>query len=130
MGIDALDVPFRLEKQFGLRRVMREWSREWPPLGRLYDGEPDVTAGELAVLVRRMPGRRPAPPVGSPSLESPPVPPVNGPAPLPYESHVGGPWPPPPGFDLGVCRVPADALGVPESDIVPRSRLIRDRGMS
>ena len=127
MGVDVLDVCFRLEKEFGLRKVTREWPRQ----GRLYDGRPDITAGEVAALVTRMLGRT----VGEPPVV-PPAPVAggaDGPATLGYESKVGGPWPPPPGFDPavwpGVCRVLAAALGADPAEIVPQSRLMADLGM-
>jgi hypothetical protein len=126
MGVDALDISFRLEREFHLSKVTREWST----LGRLYDGRPDVTAGDLAALVTRMLGLTPPDAPESPAV--PPVPVAGGPT-LGYESRLGGPWPEPPPFDPavwpGVCRVLAASLGVDAGDIVPQSRLIRDLGM-
>ncbi len=122
MGVDALDIGFRLEKEFGLRQV----TRAWPTAGLLYDGRPDLTAADLAALVTRLLGRTPVTAVDGAVLT-----PAAGR--LDYESRVGGAWPPVAAYDPavwpGVCRVLEAALGVTAADIVPQTRLVRDLGM-
>ena len=121
MGIDTLDITFRLEKRFGLVCPKRLWSS----FGHLYDGRPDVTAGELAAAVTAL--------LGGAATVVPAAMPERRPGALEYQSRVGGPWPTPPPFDadvwVGVCQVLADALGVSASEVVPQSRLVRDLGM-
>jgi acyl carrier protein len=51
MGVDLLDIHFRLEKALGIRlpRTSLYWTRQEREAGSLYVGKRDVTAGEVHV---------------------------------------------------------------------------------
>jgi hypothetical protein len=129
VGIDLLDIQFRLEKRFTIRITGPDFdplfSRRRPP---------DATAADLAALVlaKLTAGEGPNPPEEYRSHRIPCMTCARSLYDLPrtaYCPHCGTSttqsqiW-------VGVRHVLEDALGVPYDDVHPDSLLVRDLGMS
>jgi hypothetical protein len=127
VGIDLLDVSFRLEKRFAIRLVAGDFidlsARRQPP---------DISAGDLITLVltkRALPGG-PPPPTDYLDRQIPCMTCRRGLRDLPrtaYCPHCGTSsaesqiW-------LGVCKVLEDTLGASPDQLHPNALLRRDLG--
>jgi hypothetical protein len=130
MGIDLLDIQFRVEKRFAIRLDQDDFNtlfgRRQPP--------GDATAGDLAALVLAKlvgPGKPPTPPTEYLDRQIPCATCGRGLPDLPRTAYCPrcGTSATASQVLVGVRRVLEAALGVPYDEIRPDSLLVRDLGM-